>query len=217
MKLRQIKRIIMMLIGVFLIGLSVGLFRISSMGTDPFTTMNLGISGFLNMQFGVYQLIVNIILFVVVWKYANSNIGIGTIINMVSVGFVADFIDFQFQRLGGGSSTLRLKIIFMIIAVIVAGFSVALYMTANMGIAPYDALAVLIEKVTRGKIPFSIARVLTDITCIFIGFSFGAIVGVSTVITAFFTGPIVQFFRWSVTDRLLEIKPNAEVIEETIS
>lgn len=38
--------------GILLVGLGVGLFRMAVSGCDPFTTMNLGISGLLGLQFG---------------------------------------------------------------------------------------------------------------------------------------------------------------------
>ncbi|WP_235182847.1 hypothetical protein [Gracilibacillus boraciitolerans] len=77
--------------------------------------------------------------------------------------------------------------------------------------APYDSLAFVIERVSKQKIPFPIARITTDISCVVIGFSFGAIVGVATVIFAFFTGPLVQFFRTRVAEPLLKEKNTLHV------
>lgn len=44
------KRILLMLIGVFLIGMCVASYRMSGFGVDPFSCMNLGISGFLRIS-----------------------------------------------------------------------------------------------------------------------------------------------------------------------
>ena len=46
------RRILMMLVGIFFISVCVGCYRLSGFGVDAFTCMNLGISGFLDMQFG---------------------------------------------------------------------------------------------------------------------------------------------------------------------
>ena len=76
-------KIIMMLLGNLLMGIAVAILRMSRFGTDPFTCMNLGVSGFLNISFGTYQLLVNIIFFIfVLWK-GRSCIGAGTIVNMI--------------------------------------------------------------------------------------------------------------------------------------
>lgn len=48
-------KIIMMLLGNLLLGIAVAILRMSRFGTDPFTCMNLGVSGFLNISFGTYQ------------------------------------------------------------------------------------------------------------------------------------------------------------------
>ena len=50
------KRCIMMVTGILFIGICVGAYRLSAFGVDAFTCMNLGISGFLHMTFGTWQL-----------------------------------------------------------------------------------------------------------------------------------------------------------------
>ena len=76
-------RIGMMLAGILLIGMCVASYRMSGFGVDPFSCMNLGISGFLGMSFGTWQLIVNAVLLVIVWFTVRTCIGVGTIVNMV--------------------------------------------------------------------------------------------------------------------------------------
>ncbi|MGP4039464.1 YczE/YyaS/YitT family protein [Gracilibacillus sp. D59] len=193
----------MVLIGNLLIGIAVALLRISVLGTDPYSTLNLGISGFLGISFGIYQLIFNPLLLGVVFLYYRSLIGIGTIVNMVGIGFISDFIVFGYSFVFDDMSTLVIRIATMAIAVVFASLGVALYITPNLGMSPYDALAFVVEKVSNYKIPFPIARIMTDILCVAIGFSFGAIVGIATVIFAFCTGPFIQFFRKRVAEPML--------------
>ena len=89
-------RIAMMLIGILLIGMCVASYRMSGFGVDPFSCMNLGISGFLGMSFGNWQLIVNVVLLIIVWFTVRHCIGLGTIVNMVFVGYTADFLCWLF-------------------------------------------------------------------------------------------------------------------------
>ncbi|SFM18544.1 Uncharacterized membrane protein YczE [Gracilibacillus orientalis] len=210
MKAMTWRRFNMVLIGNLFIGIAVALLRISALGTDPYSTLNLGISGFLSISFGVYQLIFNPLLLVVVFLYYRSLIGIGTIVNMVGIGFISDFIVFGYGIFFDDMSILAIRIALVAIAVIFASLGVALYITPNLGISPYDALAFVIEKISKNKISFPIARITTDILCVAIGFSFGAIVGVATIILAFFTGPFIQFFRKRVAEPMLahEKAPN---------
>lgn len=203
MKKFNSKRVMMMIYGIILVGISVGLFRMSSLGTDPFTTMNLGVSSFLNLSFGTYQLIVNLVLFMIVFFLMRDCISLGTIVNMVFIGYIADAIVHLFIEFGVVELAMHIRIMMAIIAVIITSLGVSLYMTADLGIAPYDALALLIVRVTEGKYAFAWARVTTDVLSVLIGFYFGGVLGVITLVTAFFTGPLVQFFRQRFAEPLL--------------
>ena len=55
-----------MVLGILFIGLCVSFLRLSQFGVDPFSAMNLGISGFIGWSFGTWQLLVNAIILVVV-------------------------------------------------------------------------------------------------------------------------------------------------------
>ena len=182
-------KIIMMLLGNLLLGIAVAILRMSRFGTDPFTCMNLGVSGFLNISFGTYQLLVNIILFIfVLWK-GRSCIGAGTIVNMAGIGYIADFGVFVLTKCLGQPEMLsmQIRILLMIFAVTMCSFAAAMF----------------IEKISNRKIPFKVARVLTDVICVAIGFLFGSIVGVATVITAFCMGPLIEVFRVQCMEKLI--------------
>src|SRR5699024_11355274 len=84
-------RILLSFVGVLLIGLSIGVSRLADLGTDPFTTFNLGLSNFFNIQFGTYMIISNAIGLVLVFLTAKHLIGIGTLFNIIMVGYVSDF------------------------------------------------------------------------------------------------------------------------------
>ncbi len=189
-------RILLMVTGILLIGLCVSFLRIAGFGVDPFSGMNLAISGFIG------------------WFTVRHCIGLGTIINMVFVGYIADFICFLVNDVAQIHITMPLRIIALILGQFMASMGVALYMTADMGVAPYDAVAIIIEKATKGKIPFHIARVSSDITVVMIGVLFciigknsvWSIVGIGTIINACCNGPMIQFFKEKVIKHLIRQK-----------
>ena len=195
------KRIIGMVLGILFIGLCVSFLRLSQFGVDPFSAMNLGISGFIGWSFGTWQLLVNAIILVVVFFQARSCIGAGTIINMVFVGYIADFICYVANDVVQFQMNLPLRIIALLLAQLMASMGVALYMVANMGIAPYDSVAIIIEKLTHQKIPFHKARVLSDVVVVIIGIIFAiasgagiwSVVGIGTIINACFNGYFLAF------------------------
>ena len=205
------KRFLMMIVGILFISICVGCYRLSGFGVDAFTCMNLGISGFLDMLFGTWQLVMNILILIVVFFTVRKCIGLGTIVNMVCVGYGADFICWMVQDVLGIEMTLPLRIFALVLGSLFAGLGVAFYMVAEMGVAPYDSVALIIEKLTKKKIQFQYARVISDVTCVAVGIVFclaagddlWMIVGIGTIVNACFNGPLIQFFCTYVTQPLL--------------
>lgn len=197
------RRIAMMLGGILLIGMCVASYRMSGFGVDPFSCMNLGISGFLGMSFGNWQLIANAVLLVVVWFTVRNCIGLGTVVNMVFVGYTADFLCWLFLEQMGLIVTMPLRICFLLAGMLFASLGCACYMVAEMGIAPYDSLAFIITKYAKERISFRLARVASDLTVVAVGVAFclmahnniWEIAGLGTIINACCNGPLIQFFR----------------------
>ena len=189
------KKFMLMLTGILLIGMCVASYRMSGFGVDAFSCMNLGVSGFLRMSFGTWQ----------------HCIGPGTVVNMVCVGYTADFLCWLFLNRIGLQVTMPLRILFLILGTLFASLGCACYMIADMGISPYDSVAFIITKYAHGKISFRFARVMSDVVVIVIGVGFCVmahnsiweIVGLGTIVNACLNGPLIQFFRERI-ETLLE-------------
>ena len=109
--------------------------------------------------------------------------------------------------------TMLLRIGCLLIAIVIICFGSALYMTADLGVSTYDAVAIIMSgKWKLGK--FKYIRICTDIVCVVAGiviFLLGkgkasditAFVGVGTIITAFFMGPLIEFFNEKVARKIL--------------
>jgi uncharacterized membrane protein YczE len=195
-----IYRAISVVLAVFLIGGSVGVFQSLSLGNDPFSCMNTSVSEFIGWKFSVWQLLVNAVIFIPTILFYRKAIGFGTVFNMVFCGIFADIVRPLMVQVLENHFFMPIRIILMLIAVILLCLGVGVYASADMGLAPYDALAYILEKYT--KINFSYFRIMTDVICVAIGFIFGLklgiqfeVCGIGTIITAFGTGPIVRFFQ----------------------
>ena len=199
----SLKRLVLMLAGILLIGMCVAFYRMSGFGVDPFSCMNLGISGYLGMLFGTWQLIMNAVLLIIVWFTVRRFIGLGTIVNMIFVGYTADFLCWLFLDQMGILVNTPVRILFLLLGTLFASMGCACYMLADMGISPYDSVAFIITKYTGEKISFRLARVLSDVTVMLVGIAFCVmahnriweIVGLGTVVNACCNGPLIQFFR----------------------
>lgn len=194
--------------GILMVGIAVGLFKLAEMGADPFTAMNSGISAALHMQFGTLQLLVNAGLLVIVFLFKRQFIGFGTIFNMVFVGYTADFLMWLVARLGVSFAALPVRIAALAIAALLICVGDALYISADMGMSPYDATGYVVEALTG--LQFRTARIILDAVCVAAAFLTGIqagiqwkIIGIGTILLTFCTGPLVQLFRVRWSDPLL--------------
>ena len=194
------KRILLMLVGVFFMGVGVQCLNRTNLGPDPFSAMNYGFSAMCGLSFGTTQLIFNIILFLIVFVVDRKKFGLGTIGNMVVVGYSADFTGWVIEKLGiwpEGELSFGIKLAIMIPTLILFLFAAALYMNCGLGTSPYDALPVLLhqgmEKATKKQIPYKFMRMLYDGIATIVAFLVGGTVGVVTVLMVFTLGPCVDF------------------------
>lgn len=191
-----IPRVRMVCVGVFLMGFFIALFVYANLGTDPCTCMNLGVSGKLRLSFGVWQLILNCSILVFTFFLARRLIGIGTLVNMVSVGFLVDFFRAVFARIFPASLPLWAAILVMAVAVVGLSFTAALYMYPQLGVSPYDSVPIILAQ--RTGIEFRWCRIAWDLAAVLVGWLCGSVIGVGTVITAFFMGPLIKWFTGQV-------------------
>lgn len=189
------KRITGMLFGNLLLGIAIGVLRIAELGTDPFATMNLGVSSTLGLSFGFYSVLFNLLLFIFLFINSRELIGFGTFINMFLLGYTADLIVYLFQTMAIGEIGLGIRFLLLFVGVFISSTGLSLYVTANLGVSPYDALPLMMQEMTNNRIPFGIARLIVDATAVLIGYFFGAVVGVGTLVVAVSLGPLVSVFN----------------------
>ena len=84
------KRILWMVLGNVLLGVGSGCFRIAELGLDAYSCLILGLSDLTGVQFGTTMLIINSMLLVVMLFLDIRQIGAGTIVNLIVVGYVSD-------------------------------------------------------------------------------------------------------------------------------
>ena len=205
----------MSLAGVFMGAVSVGIFKIAAFGVDPFQSLMSGLDSLIPIPFGTLYVLVNLVLLVFSLIADRRNIGIATFINLFLLGYITQFAYALFQTWLPDPSML-VRIICLVVGIVIICIGSSLYMTANLGISTYDAVAVVLSGKWKWG-PFKYVRVCTDLVCVLLGVGFfllsggkldqiPTIAGVGTVITAFFMGPLIQFFCDHVAIPLLEKK-----------
>ncbi|MBR4211845.1 MAG: hypothetical protein IKR84_05605 [Oscillibacter sp.] len=200
------RRVAMTVCGVLLTGVVVGLFKASRMGVDPFQVLCAGLDHVIPVPFGTLYVIVNLVLLVGMFFADRHYIGLGTVINMLFLGYVAQYAQNFFQFLLPNPS-LAARVAMLLVAIPFLCLAGSLYITADLGVSTYDVWALTLERRTR--YPFRVLRVGTDLLCVGLGFALlgfapAGMIGPGTIVTAFFTGPLIDFFNRKVSRPLLE-------------
>lgn len=105
----------------------------------------------------------------------------------------------------GPAEQLPIQLLWVVIAVPVTAFGCSLYQTADLGVAPYDSLALALQDHLHK--PYFGCRVFTDALCAAITFLLGGLVGIGTLVCAFGLGPFIQFFNGAFSEKVLQYKP----------
>ncbi len=193
------RRILMTLFGVLVCAFSVGLFSHSGMGVDPFQVLaqSLGrhAEAGLGLDYGTFYMLLNLAMLVGIFVWNRGKIGLGTVMNIFLVGYIAAFSEQLMQRLFPDPA-LPVRIGLLAVGVVVMCFGSAFYFTGDLGVSTYDAVALTLAERTEQKY-FKYIRIATDLLCVGTGWLLGGAdkIGAGTIITALFMGPLISFFR----------------------
>ncbi len=187
------RRIPVLIVSVILMGMCVAFFEKIRVGTDPCTVLNLSISqNVLHWQsLGTWQLLFNLLLLAVILLMKEGRcIGLGSLANMVIVGYSRDFFKPIVELLLPGEvESLLVRGAVFVPAMALFLVAVSFYMVVELGTAPYDAVPQIISR--RTTLPFAGVRIGYDILVTVIGFLLGGQVGIFTVLSCFFLGPVI--------------------------
>ena len=200
------RRVLMALAGMALAGVSLGFFKRALFGVDPYQCFVNGLANVIPIRFGTLYMLVNAVQLAVVFFLDRHYIGISTFINLFLLGYMAEFSEAALLR-WFGEPGLTVRAAFLLVGVVVTCIAAALYYTADLGVSTYDAIPLHIAdrepKVFGRVLPFRAVRIVCDLICVGIGLMLGAPVGLGTVVTALFMGPLITFFRRTISEPLL--------------
>ena len=195
------KRIICCFLGVIIIGLGCALFKHSHCGNDAFTALNIAISDKTGISLGNITVIMNCIYLIFPLIWGRKYLGIGTILNGVLLGYIVDFFYNILNNVFGAPVSLIARLAWLIPAILIISLGISLYQTADLGVGPYDYLALGLRD--HFHFPYFACRIFTDSMCALAAFLLGGLVGIGTLICALGLGPFTQFFDGAVSKKLM--------------
>jgi Predicted membrane protein len=199
--LQLVLKSLISLIGVAILALGATLCRVGNVGLDPFTALNIGVSGKLHLSLGLYQLLTNLVIILLVIFLDRKKIGIGTVFNMVFAGFMIDWFSSLYSMMFHYQPTLLTAVINGLLGLLLFTLGTSLYMTVDLGVAPYDALAPIFS--SRLHIKYKFCRIAQDLLFMIAALLMSGPIGLATIIISFFAGPLITFWDHRFSEKVI--------------
>ncbi|SEN43632.1 hypothetical protein SAMN05192533_11347 [Mesobacillus persicus] len=157
------------------------------LGIGPWDVFHYGLSLKLGLTIGSWSIIIGFLLLTTSSILTKQLPKIGAFLNMLLLGL---FIDFFIWLLPSTDSLIG-AVLFFILGVVLIGYGIGLYVSADLGSGPRDSIMIMIVDKTGWSIQW--VRNGMEVLVLLLGWGLGGPVGIGTVIIAFFLGPIVGF------------------------
>lgn len=183
---RPVRRFSQLFAGLLLYGFSMALMIKATLGLDPWDVFHQGLSERTGLRFGLIVNLVGVVV-LLLWIPLRQRPGIGTILNIIVIGPVADLSLALLPEPTGWPP----RVLFLLTSVVLNGLATGAYIGANLGSGPRDGL---MTGLARGRWSIRLVRTAIELVVLIIGFILGGTVGVGTVLYALTIGPLSQFF-----------------------
>lgn len=187
------KRILIFILAIVILAFGTAICNYTGLGIDPINAFGIAISELTTIQLGTILLVMQFCLGIVVFIFKRDNIGVGTIIPILTFGYFLQFFNWLFATLLIVQSNFFVNISIFIVGMLIIAFGMSLYMQCKLGMVPYDSLAFILEKYFNGRA--AIYRMLLDSTVAIIAFVLGGPINVGTILLAISIGPLIDFYR----------------------
>ncbi|WLR51718.1 YitT family protein [Bacillus tianshenii] len=199
------------LIGLLVLGLGIALtIKGKALGIGPWDVFHYGLFLQFGLTIGSWSIIMGFILLAITSFATKSLPKIGAILNMLLLGLCIDLFNFLLPN----PETLLVQVIAFISGVIILGYGIGLYVSADLGAGPRDGVMLLIVEATGWKVTW--VRNGIEILVFLLGWMLGGPVGIGTIIIAFMLGKIISI-SMPQCQKLLHFFINKTTVKEHIS
>ena len=188
---KLISRLLVLCAGFMILGTAASLFVYSNLGSDPINMLSQGVARIIELEVGTTNILIQLFFFLILLLVGRKRIGLGTFVGIFIIGGMMNLWAIVLvPRLG--ETLLPVRLVCVVAAPILVGFGVAMVQLADLGMVPNDLLPLVIfEKI--GKFQFRTVRIAYDLSHFTIGLLLGGIFGIGTILSAFLTGPSIQW------------------------
>lgn len=188
------RRFLILNIGLFLFGFGSIMVVRANLGFVSWDVFHWGLSLHTPLTFGQGGQITGLVV-IVVGLFLGIKPGLGTVMNMLMIGFWEDQLLNWNTIPAGNSFGLWVQILLLAGGALVIGLGSGLYIKAGMGSGPRDGLMLGLSRKTGWRV--ALCRTILEISVCLVGWLLGGPIGLGTVFVAFALGPSVEFGFWT--------------------
>lgn len=197
------RRVIQLIVGLFLYGAGCALTVEAGLGVDPWTVFAQGLSVRTGIGIGWVTNIVGFFV-LLLWIPLRQKPGVGTIANILLVGTSMQLVLSVVPPVAGILPQLATLLGGIVMVAVASG----LYIGARFGPGPRDGLMTGMH--ARLGWPIWLCRALVELTVLLVGWLLGGTVGLGTVLFALLIGPLVHVALPLLDTRRAKARVSAE-------
>jgi uncharacterized membrane protein YczE len=180
------RRVPRLVVGLLALGIGIALMLEARLGVSPYDVLHQGLAEVTGLSFGLVVVLLGLLV-LLLWIPLGQRLGLGTVINTLTVGFLVDaFLDGLPTPDGLGA-----RWAYLLVGIVVIALGVGLYIGAGLGPGPRDGL---MTGIAAKGYPLWLVRTLLELTALIAGWLLGGDVGVGTLLFAFGIGPLGHYF-----------------------
>ncbi|HEY3290066.1 MAG TPA: YitT family protein [Anaerolineae bacterium] len=203
----SMQRWLMLLAGLVCFGFGIALMVQAKLGLGPWESLNQGIALHVGLPIGTVSILLGIPI-LMLWLPLGERLGIGTLLNVVTIGTVTN-ISLMFLPT---FSTLPPQLVEMVFGILFIGIGSGLYLSSRLGAGPRDGLMMGLHRRTGWSV--RLTRTVIELSVLAIAWLLGGTIGVGTVAFAFGIGPVVQLMFHILKTKPVKVEKENEPIAE---
>ncbi len=197
-------RLTQLLFGLFLYGVATALNVQAAVGVTSWSVLTQGLENLVPLSFGTLTILTSFVV-LLLWFPLRQRPGIGTVLNVLTVGLFADLT----LAVVPAPESMPARLAVFALGLVLLAVATACYIGPRYGTGPRDGLMVGLNQ--RFGLPIWKARTIVEVSVVAIGALMGGNLGLGTVVATLAIGPMVHplmpIFAWAPPAQVEEPAP----------
>lgn len=191
MSKNKVVRYLGVLFGLVFVSIGASFFITANIGSEAITVFMQGIMLQTNSNYALAIIIANLVPVIVLFIIKRNDLLSFGSFAVILIGPLIDL--WLASGLFIQPTILLMQLMFLLIGILASGLGLAVYIHANVGMSPFEALVVAISQKFK-NVRFFLIKIVFDSLFLVIGFVLGGVVGIGTVISVLAFGPVINAY-----------------------